>query len=424
MSKKYLLIVDYLVGSIFTAVDKLKQDYSEYADIELLLITNDAAKQTNQEWLSKLSGVLLCDFANSPSIEQALSQYKDRVVGVICRGDKQVQYLRRITPYLPKNLLLADPEVLLVSTNKKMMRAAFTKLYPEITPQYVEVSDDSATSISTIVNHLNFPVIIKPAQLASSLLIQSCFNVEELTTHLRHTFSAIAEIYHHEERLETPQLIVEEYLEGDFYSVDTYTDESGHTYFCPLIAYIPAKKLGIDDFFLYKRFLPVELSEEEVQDGQLTASKAIQAIGLRNSTAHIELVLTKNGWKIIELGPRVGRFRQDMYFYGYGIDHSYNDIKIHLGLVPTVPNLLQKYVAAYSIYPDKSGQLVALHGWEKLCDLPQVVVSKLFAKPQQFYQQAKNGGHALAEFTVACSSQDEYTKVTQWIEKHVYAEVK
>jgi len=423
MFKKYLLIIDHLASSIFPAVEKLKKEYAEYASIELLLITSESNKQTDREYAEQLAEILTCDFLSQETIIQALSKYKNQIVGVICRGDKQIQYLRRVIPHLPKEILVADLNALEVSTNKKMMRTAFTHLYPEITPQFVEVNNASASSISTIVNKLKFPVIIKPAQLASSLLIQSCFNVQELTIALQDTFTKINEIYLQEERLEMPQVIVEEYLEGDFYSIDTYTDAIGNNYFCPLVAYIPAKQLGIDDFFLYKRFLPTKLNEEQIKDGQLAASKAIQAVGLRNSTAHIEMILTDNGWKIIELGPRIGRFRQNMYFYGYDIDHSYNDIKIHLGFPPAIPNILKKYVAAYSIYPDRSGRLVKLHGWNELITLSQLVMYKLFAKPQQFCYQAKKGGHALAEFIIACTNKEEYKQLVKWIEKEVYAEI-
>lgn len=423
MLKKYVLIIDHLASSIFPALEKIKKEYADYANTELLLITSESNRQIDQEYVAQLADILICDFSNQKTIIEALSKYKDQIVGVICRGDKQIQYLRRVIPHLPKDILIADSNALEVSTNKKMMRSAFINLYPEITPQFVEVSDASANSISTITNKLKFPVIIKPAQLASSLLIQSCFNVQELTISLQETFTKINEIYRQEERLEPPQVIVEEYLEGDFYSIDTYTDAIGNNYFCPLIAYIPAKQLGIDDFFLYKRFLPTKLNEEQIKAGQLAASKAIQAVNLRNSTAHIEMILTDNGWKIIELGPRIGRFRQNMYFYGYDIDHSYNDIKIHLGLPPTIPNILKKHVAAYSIYPNKSGRLVKLHGWNELITRSQVVMCKLFAKPDQLCYQAKNGGHALAEFIIACNNRDEYEQLVKWVEQEVYAEI-
>jgi len=424
MPDKYLLIIDHLVDSIFSATDRLRLEYPEYAHLKLILIANDLSKYEQHQFRDRVTHVLKCDFDNQESIAAALSPYVDNVVGVICRGDKQVQYLRRVIPMLPKKLLLASVEALEISTNKKLMRKVFTANYPQITPKYIQVGDASDASIGQVMQHMDFPVIIKPAQLASSLLIQSCVDKDALTRDLQRTFASIVEIYKKEERMEQPQVIVEEYLQGDFYSIDAYVDANGLVACCPPIAYIPAKQIGIDDFFLYKRFLPTSLTDRQIADANRAAEQAILAIGLRSSTAHVEMVLTRQGWKIIELGPRVGRFRPDMYMYGYKIDHSYNDIKIHLGLPMDIPTQLVNYVSAYSIYPDREGELVELAGWEKLISNPLVVTKRLFAQPGDLCQPAKFGGHALAEFIIACEDRQVYLDLVSYIETQVKAVLK
>lgn len=421
---KYLLIIDHLVDSIFLATEKLRIEYPEYAHLKLILIAGNSSKYKQHRFKDKVTHILNCDFDNRESIAAVLSPYVDNIVAVVCRGDKQVQYLRRVIPMLPKKLLLASVEALETSTNKKLMRKVFTANHPQITPKYIQVSDASDASIRQVMQHMDFPVIIKPTQLASSLLIQSCADQDALTRDLQRTFASIAEIYKKEERMEQPQVIVEEYLQGDFYSIDAYVDADGVVACCPPIAYIPAKQIGIDDFFLYKRFLPTNLTPEQVTDANQATKQAILAIGLRNSTAHVEMVLTSRGWKIIELGPRVGRFRQDMYMYGYKIDHSYNDIKIHLGLPMNIPTQLVNYVAAYSIYPDREGELIELAGWEELMGNSLVVSKRLFAQPGDLCRPAKFGGHALAELIIACEDQQAFFDLVNYVETHVKAVLK
>ena len=115
MLKKYVLIIDHLASSIFPALEKIKKEYADYANTELLLITSESNRQIDQEYVAQLADILICDFSNQKTIIEALSKYKDQIVGVICRGDKQIQYLRRVIPHLPKDtdsvLIVGDHQI-------------------------------------------------------------------------------------------------------------------------------------------------------------------------------------------------------------------------------------------------------------------------------------------------------------------------
>ncbi|HEY1645203.1 MAG TPA: hypothetical protein VGF75_02345, partial [Candidatus Saccharimonadales bacterium] len=197
----------------------------------------------------------------------------------------------------------------------------------------------------------------------------------------------------------------------------------GEIYVCPPVAYIPAKQIGIDDFFLFKRFMPTKLSASEIEGANGVTKKAIKAVGLEYSSAHVELVLTKNGWRVIELGPRLGRFRDRMYGLSYGIDHSLNDVKLHLGLKPEINTKLIRYSAAYSIYPHHEGKLTAIKGLDKVIGSPYLQWHKVFAEPGKQVAFAKHGGHALAELLIASEDKSEFDKLANEIEQHVYAKV-
>jgi biotin carboxylase len=410
---QYLLVIEYAPRSLFETLATLRRR-PEYANLELAILTTKPKRYRNKE-----VRILPCTFASESEIRQALQPVLSDLRGVICRNDKNIQYLRQAVPLLPPQIRVASPEALHASTNKQLMRRAFVEHAPEITPQFLAVHDASPPTLQSIEERLSFPVIIKPTDLASSLLVQTAETPEALADVLQHVMTQIHDLYQREKRLAPPQIIVEEYMEGDFYSIDAYVMESDYVFFCPPVGYVPAKQIGVDDFSPYKRFVPTTLGKQQVAEAEQAVAKAIKAVGLTHSSVLVELVLTKDGWKVIELGPRLGRFRHALYGAGYGIDHSLNDALIHLGHRPAIPASLKKYAAAYSVYPEREGTLREITHLETLRQHPLVSDFKVFAQPGDQARHAKNGGHALAEFMISSEDQQAFDKAVTFVENAV-----
>jgi biotin carboxylase len=420
MPKKYLLVVNHIVGSVVSAVEQMRADKA-YADLQILVITDmpDFEKKYSR-YLNDLE-VIHCDYESPKDLAEKLSPYYESICGVVCRGDKYIQYLRKLAQVLPPSVLVATPKALEASTNKYAMRHAFKQNAPDISPKFIEVADDTKKSIEMIESELSYPVIVKPANLFSSLLIQSCQSRSELEKALKDVFRQIKDVYKASGIKDKPQVIVEDYLEGDFYSIDAYVMNAGQVYFCPPVGYVPASQVGIDDFFLYKRFIPTDLTAGQIEAANQAVKKSLMAVGLTHSSAHVELIFNGKDWKIIEIGPRLGRFRHLMYQQAYAIDHSLNDLKIHLGIPPEIPKTLLRHCNAYSIYPREEGRLKSIAGIDKLHSDPMVKWQKSYSKPGDKCLFAKHGGHALAEFIIASDERKEFKKLTDYIETKIFA---
>lgn len=422
MRQQFILVVDYLSRSIINAVQSLRDEPTVHG-AGILLLTHQPERYGH--FIGAVPGVSIvivpCAFETEAAVGSALNAYVQDVIGIACRGDMRIQYLRKLVPLLGPDVLVASVKSLEIATNKQLMRQAFTSMFPEITPRFVEITESDDGALDSVEAAMQYPVIVKPANLASSLLIQSCASRDELSVALTGIFASIHNTYVRENRHDSPQVIVEEYLEGDFYSIDAYVMNQDEMYFCPPVAYIPAKQLGVNDFFLYKRFVPVSLDAHEITAANNTVQKALTAVGLTHSTAHVELVRTGAGWKVIEIGPRIGRFRIKMYALGYGIDHSLNDVKIHMGLPPIIPRTSLRHCAAYSIYPHTEGVLHEIAGIDKLAKYPSVVWTRVTASPGDQCLYARHGGHALAEFIIASDDEAEYNRTVAYIEHSVHA---
>ncbi len=419
---KHLLAVNLAVSSMLRSMETLRQE-PEFANLGLLVLTKTPQKFANFTHPQIPVRIIACSYESQEEIAAAIEPFIDDVAAVICRGDKHIQYLSKLVPLLPDRIVVPTVEALTMTTDKHLMRQAFEKYAPDITPAHVQVKDSSEQTISSIEAAMPYPVIIKPTNLASSMLIQSCENRSELAVGLQKVFKEIIGIYEREDRHETPEVIVEEFLTGAFYSIDAYAMDDGDYYYCQPVGYLPAKSMGIDDFFLYKRWIPTELTREQVAAANMACAKAMSAVGLTHSTAHIELILTANGWKIIELGPRIGRFRQLMYGACYGFDHSLNDIRIKLGKQPLIKDELQKYCTAYSIYPHTEGTLVQITGASEAEAKATVQYCKRVVEDGQPARFAKHGGSALLELIIASSDPEEYQRDCDFIENNVSAVV-
>jgi hypothetical protein len=131
------------------------------------------------------------------------------------------------------------------------------------------------------------------------------------------------------------------------------------------------------------------------------AAKGIHALGLRNTTAHVELMRMEEEWKVIEIGARIGGFRPKLHQLSCDIDHSLNDVLIRIPKKPVVPKKCKGFAAAMKWYPKKEGILTRLKGIKKIQALDSFVEISVNKKVGDRCHFAKNGGKAVFTVTLA-----------------------
>lgn len=409
-----ILIIEAFKSSFAEDLKRLAKEHPELGVLEPILLTSQAEKYAD------LDLQVIATTYKPQNLKAIFVELGSDVKTVICRGDVYIQYLRKVLPYLDPDAFVSDEQSLRAATNKQLMRQAFAKQFPELSPRFINAVN---AEVDVEKAGLTFPVIVKPANLASSILVQKCDDPEELRLALQNMFEVIQRIYAKEGRHDQPEIIVEEFLVGDFYSIDSYVLQPGKYFHCPPVSYVPAESMGIDDFFLYKRNTPTHLNKQQIASLNEASEKALTALNLQFSSAHIELVLTTGGWKIIEVGPRIGRFRNTMYQASYGINHGYNDLLVHCGLAPNInPNSAVQPSVAYSIYPYTEGVLREVTDFgEVQSKISHVKYLKSDFETGVHVKHAKNGGHALLELVFTDEDPVKFKKQAAWFETHVKA---
>lgn len=399
MPKKteYILFVTRVTPSGILAVSqcntRLKRNF------KILLIRDKNISHSYKED-KKAYKVITCDFEKPHAIEKALQPYKESIAATTFYGDENAVLAAKIFPHVPYLLHTSAPS-LEWSTDKIAMRQLFEAHDNTITPAFTVVKNTEEKSIARIIKKVGFPLVIKPSGLAASLLVTMCYHEEELKKALQKTFKKIEKIYKENNRTTVPKVLVEQFMEGEMYSVDAYVTSKGDVSFCPMVYVKTGKTIGFDDFFNYMRITPTQLKDSTIEKAHLVARKAIHAVNLRSTTVHIELMRTEDGWKIIELGPRIGGFRNDMYKLSHNIEHRMNDLLLHLGEKPIIPKKRQAYVSVLKMYAQKEGILEKIEGIRKIKKLESLKEIRMNLQPGDTCLYSKHGGKAVCDIILA-----------------------
>ena len=389
-------IIAYVVSLPAGAAESIRAyGKKEKKKFRIMLIIDVRTKDKDKYKKNKDIDILVeVDFTKAHKIASALLPYQDELLAITCRTESHMAKFAATLPHVPY-LRTPSTESIEWASDKLKMRKRFALYDKSITPKYTSVKENSKKERKRIIEKVGFPMVVKPANLAQSLLVSICYHEEDLDKALRSAFRKIKKIYGENGRTELPTMMVEEFMEGTMYSVDAYVNSRGTVYFCPMVRTKTGRDIGHDDFYGYLQMTPTALKKTTIDKAREVAEKGIHALGLRNTTTHIELMKLEDDWKIIEIGARIGGFRTKLHDLSCDIDHSLNDVLIRLPKKPVVPKKCKGFAAAMKWYPKKEGVLVKLQGIKKIQELKSFVEISEVKKLGDRCKFAKNGGKAV-----------------------------
>lgn len=204
-------------------------------------------------------------------------------------------------------------------TNKVLMRKKLYAYDAAITPKYLKIR--TVEDALAFGKKYGYPIVMKPTNLMKSLFVTISHSPEELEQNYHGTVSGLASPSTQIITTSSSDILVEEYLEGTMHTVAGFVDSEGILNLLPQITdCITAENIHANDMFLFSRQLPSRLSSQDQAEVLRVAAAGVKALGIQSSPLHIEIMLTKHGAKIIEIGARPGGYRARMYKNAYGID--------------------------------------------------------------------------------------------------------
>lgn len=277
-----------------------------------------------------------------PNVIKAAKKY--RIDGVMTlASDMPVRTVAAVVKEM--GIIGIDEETALRATNKGLMRDCLKKHSIPI-PAFYRVN-----TIDEYVNTVDkFPTgcIVKPADNSGS---RGVFLIKDIKDK-----SLIKYVFEYSKKYSrSGEILVEEYMEGSEVSVETLSVDRE----VRVIAITDKLTTGAPRFVEMGHSQPSQLSKEIRKKVEAVATGAVQAIGIENGPSHTEILITKDGPKIVELGARLGgdNITSHLVPLSTGIDIVKCCINIALGIKPDITPKISKG-SAIRYFEHKPGRLI------------------------------------------------------------------
>lgn len=271
------------------------------------------------------------------------------------------------------------------STDKGEMIKAFEQHGVEH-PWYFIV--DTPECFDTVVDKVTFPCVIKPTDNAGNRGVSYVANKQELVDAYKYSY----------DNSRSGHVIIEEYMEGEEVSVEIIVYK-GQVH---ILAITDKLTLG-KPYFVEVGHAEQSQKSKEVRDAIVDlAKRAVKAVGIDNSPAHVEIMVTKDGPKMVELGSRMGGgcITTHLVPLSTGIDMIECVMDLSLGLGPDLTPKFDKGSALRHIV-GVEGTIEAIDGLDQARKIPGVVEVTMLKEIGSECHYFKNGsdrvGYVIAQ---------------------------
>ena len=254
------------------------------------------------------------------------------------------------------NLVGISYDTALKATNKALMRAALQDANVPI-PKFYKVTNKG--SYLKAVESFNLPFIVKPTDNSGSRGIFLVENIEDVYRAYEYALSFSR----------SGEVIVEEYMIGPEISVETLAMDG----IVHVIQITDKVTTGAPHFVEMGHTQPTRLSDDVVKTIKKITIQANHAIGIKNGPSHTEIIITREGPKIVELGARLGGdcITSHLVPLSTGVDMVEACIRIALG---EEPDINQKYRKGSAIryFKQHVGVVKNIIGIEEVKKIPGI----------------------------------------------------
>lgn len=271
------------------------------------------------------------------------------------------------------------------STDKGEMIKAFEEHGVEH-PWYFIVDDEE--QFNAIVEKVTYPCVMKPTDNAGNRGVCYCASKDEL----------LKEYAYSHENSRSGHVIIEEYMAGEEVSVEIVVYK-GEVH---ILAVTDKSTLGKPYFVEIGHAEQSQKSAETVAAIKDLATRAVKAVGIDNSPAHVEIMVTKDGPKMVELGSRMGGgcITTHLVPLSTGIDMIRSVMDLALGMEPDLNPKFDKGSALRHIV-GVEGVIGSVEGLDEARNVPGVFEVTMLKNVGDECHYFKNGadrvGYVIAQ---------------------------
>lgn len=238
-----------------------------------------------------------------------------------------------------------------------------------------------------IPNCITYPCVTKPTDSAGSRGVMFVNNSDEIAKAIDYSSS----------NGNSGKVIIEEFLQGIEISVEVMVIEGE-----PQIVQLTDKlTTGAPHFVEIGHNQPTALSDSVQKSVADLAKRATRAIGINNGPAHVEIMVTADGPKMIELGARLGGdfIASHLVPLSTGVDLVGATIENSLGIKPNIEPKFSKGSAIRFFLPeDITNDVIQLESARKIVGVKEIYFSEsVINKKHKISNSADRVGHIIAQ---------------------------
>lgn len=279
-----------------------------------------------------------------------------------------------------------SPETAINATNKLKMLKAFEK-NNVAHPMFQVANKDN---IDTFKMTIPYPAISKPVDNSGSRGICFIENESQLNEALLYSVKSST----------SGDILVEEYMSGPEVSVEVIVING-----VPHVLQITDKiTSGQPYFFEIGHSQPSSLPDETKNRIRELAKQACIAVGIQNSPAHVEIKITENGPKMVELGARMGGDCISTYLLNTSVKgFAFAETAIRIALGEPIDNISYDEsgnAVAVRFILAQEGTIQSITGVEEAQKIEGVILLQISAGEGQHYQKTVDNASRIG-FVVA-----------------------
>jgi biotin carboxylase len=299
---------------------------------------------------------------------------KHRVDGLVTgQMEKPLPLMAKLASEL--GLIFNSSHVIERSLNKILMKEAFVKYRIACAMGVSFSKNEDITELK--LKNLVFPMIVKPVDAFSSRGVIKVNDFNEILKIEKYSRSYSS----------NGMLLIEEFLEGKEFSVESVTFEGITTVIQITEKFITSPPHTVEVAHLQ----PARITDAERLLIERIVLKAVSAVGINNSASHAEVMLTANGPYMIEIGARLGGDFISSYLTkaSTGISMDRAAIQVALGIQPNLKKVFSHFSMIKYLELEKGKKVKKLNSLDLLKFEQEHVFSHYFIKEGDVIAEVK-----------------------------------
>lgn len=371
----------------------------------ILLTNNEKQLQQRREY-PDVHQMVLVDITNIEEIKKALRKLQKSqifITSIMSFTDPYVQTATRLCAEFCH--CVSQPDAIAIMENKEKTRATLQQY--DFTPKFAVIPPGESVEKPAFL----FPIIVKSPHSTGSKDVLLALNQKQLTKHIDTL----------RERYPASPLMLEEYIDGPQYLVETVVTDG----IARIIAVIEQDIDHKKRFIITGYTVLAEPAAKMAEPLQQLVQAIAHALHFTNGAMHLELRLSKQGWKLIEINPRIsGGAMNKMLEAAFGINVVKETIKLLLGEKPDFTPKHRHYVYTKYLVVENKGILLRVTGRNKASQSPHV--QEVYIKPRRgtMLLPPLSMGHRYAYIIATGKSKHDAKRHAHKAAKHIHFHIK